>query len=118
VEDVRQEVLMKQAASILRALSGLARQAGSAYTQQRAQQQDLKDMAIRAERDGATHGKRFGPAVAFYRRHAGRIESSFAEYNASTGRYDWIWEPPDWREAASGIPEGAIRISEIARHGI
>jgi hypothetical protein len=110
---------MKRAAgSMLQALAGAVRQAVSAYTQEQARRQDLKAMAARAQRDGATHGKRFGPAVAFYRRHAGRVESCFAEYNPSRGRYDWIWEPPDWREAASGIPAGAIRISAIVRHGI
>ena len=110
---------MKRAASSMwRALADLARQVVSAHTQEQARRQDLKDMAIRAQRDGATHGKRFGPAVVFYRWHAGQVESCFAEYNPSSGRYDWIWEPPDWREAASGLPEEAIQVSEIARHGI
>jgi hypothetical protein len=109
---------MKRAASVLRVLRDLVGQIQSTFTRQRARRQDLKDMAVRAQRDGATHGKRFGPAVAFYRWYDDRVECCFAEYNSSTGRYGWIWEPPDWREAPSGIPAGAKQVSEIVRHGI
>jgi hypothetical protein len=109
---------MRLAGNIWRALTDLMREVGSTLALQRAQRQDLKEMAGQAQQGGATHGKRFGPAVAFYREHADRIESCFAEYNPSTRRYDWIREPPDWREAPSGIPAGATRISEIAHRGI
>jgi hypothetical protein len=109
---------MELAASIWRALSDLVAGAGRAYTEQRAQRQDLREMAVGVRRDGATHGKRFGPAVVFYREHDGRVERCFAEYNPSTQRYDRIREPPDWQEDLSGIPAGATQISEIARRGI
>jgi hypothetical protein len=109
---------VKLAADVWRALSALATQAGRARADQRAQRQELREMAARAQRDGATHGKRYGPAVAFYRPHAGSVERCFAEYNPSTRRYEWIREPPDWQTDPAGIPDGATPVSEIARRGI
>ena len=110
---------MKRAiSSVLRALAGLVRQPGNANSLERARRRDLMEAAAKAQRDGATHGKRWGPAVAFYRSQDGRIETCFTEYHTPSGRYTWIWEPPDWREAPSGIPQGATEVSEIARRGI
>jgi hypothetical protein len=109
---------MELADSIWRAVSGQVRQFAAAIALQRAQRQDLMDMAARAQQEGAIEGKRFGPAVCFYRLSGDRVECCFAEYNPSTQRYGWIWEPPDWHEAPAGIPLGATPISEIARRGI
>jgi hypothetical protein len=109
---------MKLAASIWKALSDLVAGPRRAYTDQRAQRQDLQQMAVRAQQGGATHGKRFGAAVCFYRLHGDRVECCFAEYHPASGRYTWIWEPPDWREVPGGMPTGATPVSEIARRGI
>jgi hypothetical protein len=75
-------------------------------------------MARTAQLQGATDGKRFGPAVVFYRPNGDRVECCFAEYSSSTQSYGWIWEPPDWHDSPHGYPAGTTPIAEIARRGI
>jgi hypothetical protein len=74
------EPRVKIAAGIWRAFTDLAGAMHRAHADQRAQRQDLKEMASRAQRGGAVLAKRFGPAVFFYRLVGDRVECCFAEY--------------------------------------
>lgn len=73
---------------------------------------ELKSLAQEAQRGGATHARYTGPAIGFYRIRQGQVECCFAEYSSSTQRYEWIWQPPDWREQ-DYLPGDAVSISKF-----
>jgi hypothetical protein len=73
---------------------------------------ELRTLIEVAQLHGATYVEHIGPAIGFFRIEHNKVKYCFAEYSSAAKRYEWIWEPPDWREY-DHLPKGAMTISEF-----